>query len=126
MQNANKAWLYKAHIPTGTMSWYWALLTVLNVLDGLGKTGGPEWRESSPTWKNETKKQMEVIILRYKTDLIVLKTAAMGKQLLVGEKWGKEVEYFPILKNKILSEATVWTSREASIGTDGSFPSKRK
>lgn len=40
-----------ADIPTGTTSWYWALLTVLNVLDGLGKTGGPEWRESSPTWK---------------------------------------------------------------------------
>lgn len=42
-------------VPTGTTSWYWALLTVLNVLDGLGRTGGPEWRESSPTWKCTSK-----------------------------------------------------------------------
>lgn len=44
-----------ADLPTGTTSWYWALLTVLNVLDGLGRTGGPAWRESSPTWKCRSK-----------------------------------------------------------------------
>lgn len=50
MENSSEQRL-NADVPTGTTSWYWALLTVLNVLDGLGKTGGPEWRESSPTWK---------------------------------------------------------------------------
>lgn len=40
-------------IPTGTMSWYCGLLTVLNVLDGLGRTGGPACRESSPTCKHK-------------------------------------------------------------------------
>lgn len=38
------------------MSWYCGLLTVLNVLDGLGRTGGPACRESSPTW--ECKQQL--------------------------------------------------------------------
>lgn len=44
--------LKSSHIPTGTMSWYCGLLTVLNVLDGLGRTGGPVCRESSPTCKH--------------------------------------------------------------------------
>lgn len=39
----------RGDVPTGTMSWYCGRFTVLNVLDGLGSTGGPACRESSPT-----------------------------------------------------------------------------
>lgn len=67
------------------MSWYCGLLTVLNVLDGLGRTGGPACRESSPTCECKQQlrlhRELEDFALASQTES--LKTLIMSNNQLI-------------------------------------------